>query len=393
MIHIRLSISIMLLTVLCFCVKAQNADYSPGYIVKSLNDTLPGYILNNTHLKNTHAIKFKESKSQAHPTVFTPDQLQAYGLEGNKMYVSRKVTVNKVPRHLFLRNVVTGYAALYYAKDRGGKDMYFLQKDGGEIIYMDSRFLPGVFRHYLSDCKEINFNQNPADKAYRYTLTSLTQTIQTYNACIKPDSASELHMRPEKVVMAKGVKIGGSLNDLYYPVAGSSFYSDDFQSRKGVIAGVYLNFMLNKRWSFQPELFFSTKGATLRKVFTTTTLYYEDVSFSLSYLQLAAALRYSLNSKAMRPYILFGPVISHVVDSKVVYREMRTKDDTEVNKTNIIMDRLAYGVFGGLGISIPVSAKNSISLEARYDRSYTNMNYVYNRFTLNAFQITTGISF
>jgi hypothetical protein len=125
----------------------------------------------------------------------------------------------------------------------------------------------------------------------------------------------------------------------------------------------------------------------------TNVLYYEKVDFALNYLQLPAAFKYSLPINRIRPFLLFGPVLSCAVGKKAVYREMRTIDHTEAHRYSISVDRLAYGYFAGVGVSLPVSASNMLHLETRYDKSATNMNYVYNKIIMSSIQLTAGISF
>lgn len=376
-----------------FCTQAQNDDFYQGYVVSLSKDTLHGYILKDTDFQNSHAIKFKYNKAQPTIVTLTPDTLLAYAIEGNKIYTSQKVIINKKERHLFLREVITGYADLYYARERGGEEMYFIRKNGGEIVYLNRKILISILGSYLSDCKEMDFTKPSAVHIFKYSLSSLSETISTYNNCVKPSIASEVKMKPEKIPFSRGIKLGGSINDLYYTIEGGNFYNEDFQHKKSMVGGIYLNFPLTKVWSFQPEFFIITKGASLYRPSATTTSYSETVSIKLNYIQLPLAFKYAFKSKNFRPFLIFGPGVSICFNQKADYKLINTTSKTEINRIAFKIDKLAYGYFAGFGISKPISNKNILSIEARYDKSYTNMHHAYNRIAFTSLQVTAGISF
>jgi len=113
--------------------------------------------------------------------------------------------------------------------------------------------------------------------------------------------------------------------------------------------GIFLNTMLNDRWSIQPELLYSAQGQKFKDENSSKNV------LALDYLQLPVMLQYSPVSKV---YLEAGPQVGFLVNAKIEGPNDANKADVKDN-----YKKADFGVNVGLG----VNATKNIGIYGRYN--------------------------
>ncbi len=125
------------------------------------------------------------------------------------------------------------------------------------------------------------------------------------------------------------------------------------------IGGIF-DFKLSNNAALRLEPMFLKKGATLQISDSFDTV---DFKFGFSYLELPIFLKLDLGNRTFRPYVMAGPTIGFLLNSKLQIEV----NGTEVDKTDIdsVTEGIDFALNFGAGISFEMGAK-SIFVEGRY---------------------------
>lgn len=158
--------------------------------------------------------------------------------------------------------------------------------------------------------------------------------------------------------VSAGVKAGAALTSI--PDAGQVFdqvsgeESVDVSAKLGLVAGGFVQFAFNDRFSLQPEMLFVMKGVKLDVADNIGT-----VTAGINYLELPLLVRYtrSLND-TLRGYLMGGPALSVQIGTSADFEG--GPGGTDLNIDPAISSRDFGLVFGG-GLE-----RDRFLLEARY---------------------------
>jgi hypothetical protein len=144
--------------------------------------------------------------------------------------------------------------------------------------------------------------------------------------------------------------------------------ASDWSFRPGLLGGAYLNFPLGKVFSFEPELYFTQKGAEQQQdigmgVVTTT--------IALSYIEVPLLFKIAIplgEDYISRPRIYAGPTVAYNIRRvlKLRYEDPTGNDDSVVPFTDI--KKFEAGFVVGAGMEFDVKG-GLFTLDARYSWS------------------------
>jgi hypothetical protein len=101
-------------------------DFRPGHIVTTGNDTVFGLIDINTSIIDRCVFRLTPDSGV---TVYNPDEIREFRIDGAKYFVSNKITVNEEEKQLFLEYLLHGIVNLYFI-NIDNQDYYFVEKEG-----------------------------------------------------------------------------------------------------------------------------------------------------------------------------------------------------------------------------------------------------------------------
>ena len=180
---------ILVITVISFHAKAFQNDFEEGYIVKSPNDTIKGYIEIKDHAFNTKNCVFKNTMD-ASPTIYSPGDLVAYGTTNKKYFRSYSdASLNVSGNKVFLECAFKGKVNLFFYKsqyfiefDNSIKELVEVkdqvQKDGKSFVIKRPVYR-SVLQAAMVDCKDTY--QNVSTVALN--KKSLIDLFKKYHAC------------------------------------------------------------------------------------------------------------------------------------------------------------------------------------------------------------------
>ena len=115
----------ILLSVLSTTASAQQKE-QPAFILKSPNDTIQGFILEQKAQLNYEAISFRTEQEREY-TAYKPDEIIGYGTAGS-LFLTREMPAKENRKLLFLKVLVNGPVKLYYSKTAELGERYYVQK-------------------------------------------------------------------------------------------------------------------------------------------------------------------------------------------------------------------------------------------------------------------------
>jgi long-subunit fatty acid transport protein len=161
-------------------------------------------------------------------------------------------------------------------------------------------------------------------------------------------------------VSAQEVKLGAKLG-----LNLSSLRSDmDFDSKIGFNLGVFAEINLSDKLIFQPELLYSTQGASLEESFDSNSF---KATNSVDYLNIPLMLKYGVTDKL---FLEFGPQLGFLLSAKSKFEE--TFDGESISEEEDIKEFFKSIDFGlNFGASFDVA--ENIMIGARYNLGLTNI--------------------
>ena len=174
--------------------------------------------------------------------------------------------------------------------------------------------------------------------------------------------------------LEKGFKFGLSLANW----SGASI-DEDFTSRTGFAAGVYLGLKISEGSSHQPEILYVQKGTKIAEGDA-------KVVFRADYLEIPILAKYAFAlSPGARVFVFAGPAVAFKISGKLFVEVDDFSDSYDLEELKSTDVGLA---FGG-GIEIPLGALR-LSADLRYTLGLTNV-YEGDEIKSGAFLILIGI--
>ena len=164
--RIKITFGFLLVVIL---LQAQS-DFKPGYVIKSIGDTLFGEINNLGYIQLGKICIFRNNAKEK-ATNFYPNNILAYRFIDGKYFISKEVNNKKV----YLEFLIKGRLNIYHYRDNS--DHYYLEKDsvpltellykdiikeddtGKEYIRKNNKYI-GLLNYYLNDAPELQTEIN-----------------------------------------------------------------------------------------------------------------------------------------------------------------------------------------------------------------------------------------
>ncbi len=173
----------------------------------------------------------------------------------------------------------------------------------------------------------------------------------------------------------------------------SNFGGDDagtWDSRSGFSFGGFLNSSFSEMFYIQPELLYTTKGASTTSTFETGDRVTRSLKFSYFEIPILGKLVIPLKNSSFQPMVYAGPYMAFKLSSKLHIEG----DDLETESSYDDARTTDFGLVFGGGVGFPVR-ENILGVEIRYnlgltsfDDSDDNFNIKHNLFmVILSFQI------
>ena len=318
------------------------------------------------------------------PHILGPDKVKEYRLSNGRIYFSRRVLIEGVSKKVFLERIVKGKINLYYYKgDKGSK--FFLDKDSlgfVEIVKRDEKgnsVFPGNIAKYINDC----------DTAVRILglVTFHKAPLKTF---INGYNSSTLLPFP---FIRYGILIGvekselNQYNKITDPTITQAIFTQDYSS----MFGLYLDIPIHQsNFSFHPEIYIAKEGFSA---------HYEDYKsiadlvINTTSINLPILFRYTIPYNKCRPYLNLGISFNeNIKNSNKVFRGSKDNNVIEFESATDIplISAFQYGGVIGGGVQFPINYRNSVFIEARYNRLFGSSDLSLGKST---FQLFSGINF
>lgn len=377
---------LFLLLLISFVTYSQS-DFRAGFVVTNQLDTIKGLVDHRDGSVAYEVCVFKKAET-AEPTSYYPGDIKLYGFVDDKIFEARGVIIDKIEKTAFLEVVVRGTVSLFRLND-----MYWVEKKGPGLqqltnnvtgrhyehnkttISTDNRHI-GVLTAMMHDCQDVKRDVGKVQLNKR----SLTNLVVKYNKCAgdvetvvyqskKPWAAakfgllagvnsSQLHLYSsgftDKSVEedSKGTTsmIVGPIMDLYFPRAGD---------RMAFTMGL-LYFSATYDIHYHAQMYSQSKTWTIDDYITS----------EMKQLQIPLGAKYTFPSKKkVLPYVNGGIIFVRTVGSTSKWKQKVTfnSEVTETDKGSGSLKPLQAGLWGGIGVTTPLSKKLSGIAELRGD--------------------------
>ncbi len=391
-------------------------DFRPGYIVRN-GDTLTGHVDYRGAIRNSRIATFRSSP-EAQPQAFTPADIAAYGfLEEKKAYESWRVPSPDGQRYeqLFLHLLIKGKASVYTLRDERDRDRFYLAHNGAELVelvessytqkdpksgkiykILDQAYL-GVLTSAFADCPDITQKRLSTVKL---NANSLHKVALEYNLCT---NATIAHVQPQVRVKVQVMPLLSYTHGSLKPYGYSYHAAVDYQNTSpGIGGGLGINFSnaaLSEKLSVQVELLYAPyrfNGEVLDVPYF-DGLTDHQVTFNLDYLKVPIQLRYTLPTGSIRPFLNLGVSYSHVLRSE---RIERMRNTTKGNSYGEAYEPLfgafrnyTFGWLAGAGVLYPISERQALLLETRYEQVEGFSDTRGMRFPIHSLSVLAGFRF
>jgi len=232
---------IVLFVFISMCMNAQTF-FKPGYVIKSVGDTLFGEVDYRGDNRMTKVCTYRHNSKDI-VRHFSPDEILGYRFPDSKYYISKEVDGKKV----FLEFLINGRVNVYYSKDNGGEDHYYIEKDSlgfAEIPYKEEykvkdqqEYLSkstrhiGLLNYYMQDANGLQQEILNLKKPGHHNL--ITLATDYHNAVCNGDKCIiyEKRLPPFKV----GLEFTGGMLFIKDPILGNYKFS-----QAGIIAHIWM---------------------------------------------------------------------------------------------------------------------------------------------------------
>lgn len=207
-------------------------NFLPGYVLKSDNDTLFGFIDLKTSNKNSKSCSYAETIDQE-SVVFLPNEINGYRIEGSKYYVSKEIKIKSDTKSVFLEYLIDGIVDLYYYREEL-KDYYFLEKEDKlyelsieEVVILDESGHPwikeynrytGALMYVFQDSPETAQQINTTD----FNFKDLISITKTYHNSVCEGEACVNYTKTKKSLMALEAHAGLITSKMYFDATSST---------------------------------------------------------------------------------------------------------------------------------------------------------------------------
>jgi len=347
-------------------------DYRPGYIIKNNMDSVNGYVEYSTEKKSSSYCKFRSSRKDK-ATAFTPDELHAYGVYGDKRYESMLIPDPSIKGKAFVKVIVKGPLRLYQYRKTFlvAKDSLMLlpapkskviDTDKGKRTQEDSRY-KGLLNILLADCKL------SADEI-RYTESGLTNLVNNYNRC---KGFEPLYKKPKPIFKVNfNVSAGYSISEMTIELP------DPFalNTSNTVVGGLGVDLSSPRIFD---RIFLTIDAWYVKNLYqgyyqnkAGSDVIHTDLQMEFTSIKLPVGLRYQFLKDVNTPFIKGGLMVSFLTGHTFDVIEEKETINGEVTTTKYAaegsLQNVPKGIWLGVGYNKKISKNLQLTIEFRYDQ-------------------------
>lgn len=292
-------------------------EYSKGSIELSDHTLLEGNVrLDYTTNRVFYKKKYREQS-------FSFDLVKNVRI--NKVLLSKLIIYKDT---YFGNEMVRGRASLYQIN----KNTYLILKEDGVSrtidLTKDQKIAPGVLAYLFNDCNAIRSTLNTINK---YTETSLSSSVQTYNSCnyepfalTKSEIQNAIEFNSDIAHLYVG--LSGALTSIGFSDDPNSQSAEGFQAQIGVV-GTPTFF---GRW--KGNLYFAAEAQGVFSKNTNFSNADRDLDFSINSYRLLLGMQYVFNKKGLlKPFVGFSGGVT-----AGFYNGSRNNDNFDFETGNVV---------------------------------------------------------
>ncbi len=337
-------------SLLCLVALAFSGPVSAqlGYMRKG-NSYVQGEVFDQGPYKNNRQLVITENTK---PIIYTPDQVQEYGLIKGDVYIKRMVHDGQKTTPYFLLRLVDGDRRLYELKEKKGT-RFFIERD--TLMAEIKKELP-LTNQLSTQLKPCSPNQQFV-RWTRYKRTSLKRVVLLSNACYNG-------FFPRLRI---GALTGLALSSQSLETVVDHIFLEALSTSPlvGIFADMPLG--MSRSWSIMVQATYQQSNFGKYQANDNTTVEYQ---YNFSSLGFPLLFKYKGSSAAWRPFIGFGPTpainwqqqnawLSTTNVGSIAYLNQGTWDNVK-----------KFQISGTLcaGLEYSITPAKSISLELRYKK-------------------------
>ena len=364
--------------------------YMDGYIIRNDGSVIYGKI-ESVKKDNTPSECVFKWFDLAHPLIYKPGDIKAFGFRGGSRYDTKKIK----NRQVFVSCLASGDASLYY----DGKTMYVetaetatpvpLTKGNADMILAGTTVNTSGFRDVLQKTLKDKAGFSVPEKT-SLDKKSVTNIIASYNNSTgKP---SHIYAVTNQNLYYSEMSNAGKFKFSYGPTAGMTgikFEAID----KNIYSGVFLpkmtsykfvptaGFFVEKQLSkvkdivdFHAELSFMNNKMYLFDIEEQKSYPYltirSDIFINYTAIKAPVYLQFNLSQKKIVPYISVGGFYTYLAGTSY-RRSYETEDRNSVVRqftdNSLTINNKEYGWLAGFGIKYKINPKTSAYIQGRYE--------------------------
>lgn len=353
-------------------------DFRSGYILTSEQDTLRGFI----DFKSEDICKYK-STSDAEVAIYRASQIESYGFDGNRVFQSIGIPVEKgLLERGFAEVLILGKASLY----RYNRDFY-LQVDSDKLnkletkrnvkvrngqTYSDYTYLyVGVLNYLLGDCIPYVVDENNTSLNEK----KLFKLVVAYNQC----KSADFTVFKEKKKFAKatlGIQAGLMSSQLSHSGNVSTHPFPQFDTNSNEFLFGFSTEFSSPRTSEHVALFvdfnftkFNYNELVIREARSYTSQ--RRLDLGLKTIDIPIGFKWSVPMGNIRPYLKGGFIFRFIRKQSFSSSEtiIRSGSTSLSDDERLVFNGSQFGFLIGLGMPIYTTDKLSSYFEVRYDKT------------------------
>jgi opacity protein-like surface antigen len=291
---------------------------------------------------------------------YSPYEVREFGFKGGRVYKSREIQIAGTSKRVFLEQLHTGKATLYYYRGKGIKT-FFIEKDS--MLFVEVPKQNTAKEQYSQQLLNITAdcpNVMAACELVRYNKKSLSKLMTRYNQCeLKPFPHFSYGFLMGYEI-SKSIPTDDQNEDLKY---------FDYKYDGGFSVGLFLdNPILVSDFSLHTELYFSKHGYSYNHASASEDL---DLIINISSLRVPFMIRYTVPKNNLRPYFNAGAMFAYNINNEsALYKAFISDNVIYISKQleeSIISTNEIGFVLGG-GLEYDLDYKKSVFLEIRYSK-------------------------
>lgn len=403
---------IALITIHLFLIPAaghaqQTSGPAPGFLITTDADTLRGHLLLSDAYDHSWRVQFR-AEGESTFRILRPYEVYSYGIDGGfTWYAVQGDFDDEGVQTVFIREDIVGSVTLYTVQLTRERTDFFVRPGDHRLIYLQRGFYVMQLETVFGDCAGFMRNHERAARTFRYTASGMARAFGTYFECSGETETAvwrvERFQRNPRA-FNWGVMAGLNTNNSRITAYNTNLYAGAaYEYELGFSAGIFAEIPLARNGlTFKPELFFTTRGGRAEIPFPLPNppeqpLSLDKLTNRFTYVMLNLPLMQEFEVVGLRPFVQGGVMLGYLTtgDSRVSRTVLTEEGEVAFREFDVISlyKNLSTGLNLGLGLRLPVSASQSLLLETRYTRIFSNLDDGVDSFRTTALELMVGFSF